>query len=327
MQDNREVLKNWDLPTISSIVEVKSDRIYQINYIDGAIHALKYIGTDEEQKRLRLDFEHNILAHLNRAGVPVANPIPTQTGATYIALDNNLYTLSQHLEHDSPWPPTTAERNFNIGQAIAKLHQSLADFKCENLGFKLWANRPGYEMQERLPWCREKLTGEDLNIIEKMVASTPSNLLQTIDQMETQIIHRDLHGGNILLKGSQVTGFIDCDHFSIGPRVYDLAYLAGQIIRFTFVTPPKPRIENWCDLMTGVLSGYAANSTITPEERHVLPHLFREVVLMFISMYCKNSRGSLPLETELSALHWLNENQTRLNTIVNENFVSPIDNL
>jgi len=323
LQEHQDVLKNWTLPPIKTIEEIAQKRVYHITLEDQSVYTLKCIEPNDQRRCKRLAFEHDVIAHLYQADVPVAKPIQNRLGKTYTTYNNSLYILSTYLEHDQGWGQSVPNRDFNMGQAIATLHEALFTYPIKDFGFEIWENRPGYEMLEKtLPTSRAHLSGPDLDIVEHVANTTPENYIQTIDQLETQLIHRDLHGGNILVKGSQITGFIDCDHISIGPRIYDLAYLGGQTIRYAHGSPEEA--DNWCHFISQLLCGYATSSkaAITQQERQLFPFFIREVVLMFVSMRSKNSKGPLPLETELSALKWMNEHIEHLQVLVQENFVS-----
>jgi homoserine kinase type II len=319
MDNTREALRCWGISEGAAIAEEASVRTLRVTLLGGSVRSLKCVGSDDDRTRKRLQFEHDVLAHLRKKDAPVAEPIPSQTGATYAAVNGSLFTLSKYLEHDSS-RAITEELHLNIGHAIAALHEALAEYPCVDLRSRTWETRPGHDLfAQWLPWSRGPLRGQTLAIVEQLVKLAPSGLLSRIGCLKTQLIHRDLHPGNILVRGTRVAGFVDCDHFSIGPRVFDLAYLGGQLIRYSFAHPEGEAF--WWRYMGGVLSGYASRVAVTEEERELLPHLVREVVLMFVAYCCKNGGGPLPLETELSALHWLNEHDAMLNELASKHFV------
>ena len=292
MSDHHAVIKHWDTPKVVSFEEIKPNKVFIITFADDAIYALKCSDAGDELSQKRLGFRHDVLAHLTRVDVPVEEPIQTRQGTTYVTQANKVYVLSKHIDNEIPWPPATAERSFNIGLAIAKLHEALLGCQTENLGFKIHVNRLGHDMYEKsLPHCRAHLTGQDLDLVERVAKSTPSDIIPNIEKLETQLIHRDLHGGNILVKGTEVVGFIDFEILSIGPRIYDLAYFGVQNIRYA-VIPPEPRIENWCQVMEGIFSGYAktTKAPITDKERQLLPHFMQEAALMFVTMRSKKAQ-------------------------------------
>jgi Ser/Thr protein kinase RdoA (MazF antagonist) len=50
-----------------------------------------------------------------------------------------------------------------------------------------------------------------------------ASIAATLRGLPEQLIHRDCHPGNVLVDGTRVIGFIDCDHLCIGPRLFDVA--------------------------------------------------------------------------------------------------------
>ena len=47
-----------------------------------------------------------------------------------------------------------------------------------------------------------------------------------------QLIHRDLHDGNVICSGDQVVGIVDCDHFSFGTPMIDIAYFLHNTVKW-----------------------------------------------------------------------------------------------
>src|SRR6185369_11375613 len=85
-----------------------------------------------------------------------------------------------------------------------------------------------------------------------------------------QLIHRDCHPGNILVDGTRVIGFIDCDHLCLAPRLFDLAYYVVHHIKWQ--TDNDAGTRRVLASVPRLLEGYRARASLPPAEAASLPH-------------------------------------------------------
>jgi Ser/Thr protein kinase RdoA (MazF antagonist) len=115
-----------------------------------------------------------------------------------------------------------------------------------------------------------------------------------------QRVHGDVHGGNILTVGQQVTGIIDCDHLPLAPRGYDLGYYLAFAVHWWLDgdQPTRP-----IDEFRHLLAGYEAVSPLTQPEIDGLPALALVATLGLISFFL--SEHDLAEESWLRTAHWI----------------------
>ena len=89
-----------------------------------------------------------------------------------------------------------------------------------------------------------------------------------------QRVHGNVHGGNLLTDGQEVTGIIDCDHLQLAPRGYDLDCMAfGVRWRLDGNQPSQPVDRATPFITRHLLTGYDAVSRLTRQENDDLPAL------------------------------------------------------
>lgn len=127
-------------------------------------------------------------------------------------------------------------------------------------------------------------------------------MLLAVDDLPEQLIHRDCHYGNILVDGARVLGFVDCDHFCIGPRIFDLAYLAANQIKANL--EDESETGHLVSLIPDLLNAY--NQLRPPSDREViaLPYVMMAIPILFAWWFLTIERTDwIPLD--LQALRWM----------------------
>ncbi len=92
--------------------------------------------------------------------------------------------------------------------------------------------------------------------------------------LPVQVIHRDLHAGNLLFIGDQVTGVLDLDHLEIGPRLVDLVYLAGSVLAELFARDAQ---HEFGERSLRLVAGHEQVSALSDAERAAAQPLLLEV--------------------------------------------------
>lgn len=184
-------------------------------------------------------FELDLLEHLHSNGIPVANPLPrdsgellgyTDTGHGKRAFALFTYVEGVRLSRDSIFPT----QSFQLGKTMAQIHLAANSF---NTPLKRYRLDQTYLIDEplKLIEARTKTSGENANTDERLmrakhIVEKLQPLNHYIDSLnninvendEFGIIHADLHMGNVHFLGNNPKVF-DFDHCAYGWRAYDLA--------------------------------------------------------------------------------------------------------
>jgi Ser/Thr protein kinase RdoA (MazF antagonist) len=108
-----------------------------------------------------------------------------------------------------------------------------------------------------------------------------------------------------------VIGFIDCDHLSIGPRLFDLAYYAVHHLKW--VTDDEAATHRWLTNLPHLLTGYRSQQHVSQEEAAALPYGMMACHLLLAHWFMGVPRPE-SIALEVPALDWI---YLHFDTIVN----------
>ena len=191
----------------------------------------------------QLLYDHSVIKHLARAGLPVTEPIRTTEGSRWFNQAGMIYELSPLVEGDQH-TPGDLDQIAAAGALLARLHEVTEDFEPE--GEKPWGRffTPADRLAE-IAEARELLAAGG-----EIGEFSPEEAAQTLDYLEAQaravmrrtpderywalpqvIVHGDYQQGNIKFQGAEVVGLFDFDWVSRQPRLIDitdgLMFLSG----------------------------------------------------------------------------------------------------
>ena len=284
------------------ITELTPGRVWQVTAEHGDRYVLKKVSTfNAPDPARRFTDEARIVTHLLQRGVPVAVPVLADDGKAYTTDDAGaphavFPMLPQGDDEDDPGLDPV--RHQNVGAAIARLHLALAD--CP-FGIESWAVGPGL-----LPalWqsAEDRLPAAALTELSARVRPRWDSILRALSAVP-QRIHGDVHGGNILIDGQQVTGIIDIDHLPLAPRGYDLGYYIAFAAHW-WLDDDEPAQS--IDEARHLLTGYHAVSRLTRPENDGLPALALAAALGLIDYFIREQ--DLVEESWLRTAHWIGDN-------------------
>jgi Ser/Thr protein kinase RdoA (MazF antagonist) len=290
------------------IAELAPGRVWAVTAARGDRYVLKQVSTFGAADPLRrFAAEARILAHLLQRGVPVAVPVLSDDGRAAVTdEDGALHAVFPMLPRDDADddPGLDPVLYQNIGAAIARLHLALAG--CP-FGIDSWVVGPGL-----LPalWrtATDRLPADAVTGLSARVRPHWEPMARALSA-PAQRIHGDVHGGNLLTSGQEVTGIIDCDHLPLAPRAYDLGYYLAFAVQWRMDEanqPAEPAEEAVPFITRQVLSGYHAVARLTRQEREGLPALALLAALGLIVHFVR--QHDLVEETWLRTACWIGDN-------------------
>ena len=201
----------------------------------------KFIANDKQTYAMRVSSnfrkwpehiwaESQWLRELEREGsISAPVPILTLKGEPYA----NQYFFYQSSNIDVivyPWiegeiveDNPTNEQIYALGQAMAKLHRLSKDWQPSDVANFLDVDRPLMVRRDNLFRFPQELISEDQYKLLTELRDRSQTLFDDLkERFERQLIHADLHFGNILYNGDKMT-ILDFDDAGIGSRFQDLA--------------------------------------------------------------------------------------------------------
>ena len=298
------VIQHWDVRPVREWNSIEDGVVFEAVTDDGARYALKDRGELDPWWRDRLPFEHDVTNHVYRCGVPVARLLETREGEPVAVVDGRFYSLSPAFRNR----PTELTREDalvcygNCGRAIARMHQALATYPTEGVGGKTWhADLHDRIVTTCIPYVQERMPEAEAAPFARRLADVREDMERAYRDLPPQLIFWDCHPGNLVRDGAEVTGFVDCNHYAVGPRMFDVAHYLLHLVKW-FVDEPD-KTAAWLDLLPRLIAGYEDAISLTDHEKWALPCLLLVGPLMFMDMSLRNGEGMD--HAELRAFGWL----------------------
>ncbi len=303
-----DVLLAWDVEISGPIEEVVAGDVFRIPNAGGEAWILKNVGNRQEQTIRQVTFEREVLLHVHQAGLPVPVPRLDRQGRIAVPWRDQYYTLSPCLpsSQEELTGPIRAQLFRNYGRTIARMHRVLAAFPQDGLARRTWRTDLESEVFEiGIPIIMPHLQGRQAEWFGTMMEDRGQAMKDAFQDLPEQLIHRDCHMGNLLSCGTEVTGIIDWDHLSLGPRILDLAYFAVQIAKRQIHQPDK--MAQWLDEIPLLLQGYDSKSALLVKEKAAFPYVLIAVPIFFTYWLIETGQIS-SVQIELDAVAWLHNN-------------------
>ena len=291
IEEATTALSAWDIQPHGSLKEILPGRVFKVGQTVGNGLILKAVPNERFENLL---FEFEILQHLATSGVPVAVPLKTTDGQQTIDLQGACYTLSPCLiGDDDPEPGEWVDRLPSYGEVFARLHLALATYPDGASATKTWSNDPlGETFDKHIPKLLLCLTEEQTVKISQIAGAVEAEMREALADLPTQLIHRDLHDSNIISSGDRVVGIIDCDHFSFGTPMADIAYFLHHTVKW-LTEADGTMIGNeggkdwWLSWVPKLIQAYDRVRPLSEREKAALPYLMIWILISFVDLFHK----------------------------------------
>lgn len=306
-----DILDNWNIAKpfkISEIDVIKHENRKPNAWLVNEIYVLKRFTNPDYMRR-----SIEVTSALAHEEVPVATPIKTMAETSYYIKDNEYYCLypklagkglKEYFEGDY------LTRARYLGCIIGDLH--LAFIKCESAILCHEYNLFNDVINWAIPQAKEIAEKRDVQICEDLIASYKSVFGDIYKKLPRQIIHRDIHGENLLFENGKLTGYVDFDLSQRNIRIFDPCYMATGILSGCIDDIEKR--EQWIGLFKNIIEGYDAACTLSQEEKSALIYVLYSIEFIFIAYFAKNGYPHLA-ETNIRMLNWIYENRNRLEVV------------
>jgi Ser/Thr protein kinase RdoA (MazF antagonist) len=295
-----EALTQWDIPPVTAIDAV-AKHVFKLTTAGTALR-LKISANAPDLRRLA--WTEQVLAHVAQRGLRVPLLIPARNGQRAVAAHAQWYLLAEWIPADmeAPDPALQGALFFHTGAAIARLHQALASYPDPHIQEHTWREDLARQLAPWLTALRHGLPAPQAAVIDRIGQARGAAIGEALRELPEQLIHRDCHPGNVLVQGTTVVGFIDCDHLCVGPRLFDLAYYAVHHLKW--VTDDAVATQRWLRNLPELLSGYQQHQPLLPTEVAAFPACMLAYHLLLAHWFMKVSRPE-EIALEIKALDWI----------------------
>lgn len=252
---------------------------------------------------------------LLREGIPAQRVVSKLNGEEYAVVGNRYYGLFTKLKGEvikDYFQGDYLKRGYYLGQCVAELHKGLKNITNElKENNKLWDNNmvdelSGWiseEIDKYIPIC--KLPQKDIEVFNKVYLDMNKNFAELYLKLPRQVIHRDMHGENLIFEGDKLSGYIDFDLNQINARIFDVCYLCTGALVGVFDDIDKR--EKWIGFAKEVINGYKNKINITNEEEKAVEYMFYIIELIMVAYFSKGGYTDIA-DKNIKMINWINSN-------------------
>lgn len=216
-----------------------------------------------------LPFFLNLMDHLSHKGINCATPVKDKQGKSLKKLCGRPAALISFLDGLSVSRPT-AENCFQLGQALAKMHLAVMDFKLSrknSLSLDGWSEL-AKACEDRADECLQglgKIIHKEMDVLKERWPNT----------LPIGIIHADLFPDNVFFLGDKLSGLIDFYFACTDMLSYDVAICLNA---WCFEKDNSFNVTKASNL----INGYNSVRQLSADELEMLPLLCRGGALRFL---------------------------------------------
>lgn len=252
-----------------------------------------------------------VIRALSQYNIPVADIIKTVDGLDYVLDEENHYFLTKRIRGKhivDIFAGDYIKQTYEIGIIIAKLHTAYKacqdEICCYDNNF----------YNEMTGWVieiyRDKMiTSVSDDILRDCITELESNY----PKLERQLIHRDIHLGNLLFENKELTGYIDFDLCQIDARNFDICYMALSFLIGNVKDNDKTEIwlKIWLKILQQLISGYDSLIPLTHIEKSAIWNMMIAIEILFVAYF--TNENNLENATGASEmLRWIWSNKSRM---------------
>lgn len=282
-------------------IESEVEQIYQTAWVVGEGFVLK-IGEDFKA------FTRNItiMKALNEYGIPVAFPIPTIDGREYVEDEGRYYVLMNKLKgtHITDiYKEDYAYIAYKTGKIIARLHKA----------FRVCEQKMTFEenslLDEMKGWINDSLVRHHFKyILTSDFKENLEELKQCYAKLPKQLIHRDIHYGNLLFNECEFSGYIDFDLSQKNIRLFDLCYFLMGVLGGH--EKDERDVGIWLQIVTSLIQGYEEIVPLTVLEKESICCVMKSIELLFVAYFLNKSNEDMAKSaTSMHNFVWDNEKE------------------
>ncbi len=184
---------------------------------------------------------------------------------------------------------------FKVGEAIARLHQSIRNINMEV---------PHKDMLQVVEKVLPNIA-EYFQIPQSFCDNYLSQARLLLPKCNVQMIHRDMHPGNILIQDGDITGFIDFDLTESNIRIFDICYCLTAVLSECFDDDIQIGNSRWIAFYSHLIQGYHSINPLTVYEIQSLPLVLVAIELIFIAWLKGNLDYEALYDKNIEMMWWL----------------------
>lgn len=309
----KEILKHWDLNAALTVTDVfggganelKCDTEWHVNESYSLQTGINFTG---------LKTQLAVAKALSDAGFSIALPVKTTNGNDYVTEGERYFCLFNRLEGESLTYKDIFRGDFKsnslyLGEVIGYLHKALSDYSSDAIYNEV--NLFDTVMRWAMPKTKEYLSKNNLSLPPSFYDDYITAFGSLYPRLPLQVIHRNLHLGNIVFKEGKLTGFTNFEISERNVRLFDPCYCSTAILSDSFAENDSDLLTKWPEIVACIIAGYDSISALTEEEKKSIPYVIYSIQMIFIAYCSGREKESALAEVNSKMLLWIYENRHR----------------
>lgn len=219
-----------------------------------------------------------------------------------------------HWLPNQPQPAHTDDERIrlfqNYGRAIAQFHQALATYEDDHILERTWqASLHSRVIDQAIPTIFVYLDDAKHTWFQNLRATIEVDMITAFANLPEQLVIWDCHPGNVARDGFEVTGFVDCNHIAIAPRIFDLSNFLVNLLKWDVNDTEKS--ARWLAHFDQLIVGYEQVQPLTSSEKQGLFYGLIGVTLTMIDFFFQTDRPALT-ELEFDTVEWLVQHRSAI---------------
>lgn len=203
----------------------------------------------EDRSQADIEKEHQLLEYLSKKGLVVSPPLKARDGRSYIYIGKRHCALFEWIKGKHP-KLLNIGRIRKVAEKLATYHNLVTGYHPNTRAWKHAIEMYPYRLQGKLELVENDIFSGNTSILERLQHQT------RLSEVETYILpklpalyksfkeckavvsrvrfppedfvlnHRDIHPGNLLFEGEDITGVLDFGSVSYDPKQWELVITA-----------------------------------------------------------------------------------------------------
>lgn len=302
----QEVLCCWGIDKPCTIVSVDAEnkRAQNTWFVNDIYFLKKGTNVDSIEKHISIS---KVLAN---EGLPVAIPVKTKDGKDYIVKEEEYYCLFPRLRGEGITDYFSGDylrQARMLGEVIGRLHKAFE--KCDNLINCNESNIYKDALNQAIPIVKMVNDSNGNRVTCKLFDEYIKGFSKLSVQLPRLIIHRDMHGQNLLFDDESLTGYVDFELSQRNIRIFGPCYMGTGIL--TGCINEVSKCEKWIEVFTEIMRGYDSICVLTGNEKKAIIYTLYSIQLICIAFFSQNDYDKL-VESNIKTLNWIYKNRKRL---------------
>lgn len=302
----RHLLKQWGSEFACAQVTALRGGVWQVELAE-KMYILKH-----RSNRTRVWAEYDLMNWLILHKQPISQLIHTKEQVPWAEYENRMYVLYPYLAGTSGDELVLDNAYaWKIGAGIASLHVDLATYEAAE-------NFPVFDVFKEVasfawPTVQGYLGGKFRNRLHDLEQGMSRNFINPYESLPRQLIHRDLHPGNLIFNDGNLMGILDFDRVRIGVRLFDLCYFASAVLSQDFATSQNK--TGWFSFVQALIDGYISVQPLTPAEGISFLYIVYLIQILFVAHHLDEGNTKLA-DLDLAMLLWINDQHDFLEPLI-----------